>query len=76
MYFIDLITFKIINIFKRTRRVTGFGKGLKILSQRIPIGLMKQMNFSSIVLTWILVRGIYLSSQLFINTKVTFKNLI
>lgn len=59
MYFIDLITFKIINIFKRTRRVTGFGKGLKILSQRIPIGLMKQMNFSSIVLTWILVRGIY-----------------
>lgn len=76
MYFIDLITFKIINIFKRTRRVTGFGKGLKILSQRIPTGLMKQMNFSSIVLTWILVRGIYLSSQLFINTKVTFKNLI
>lgn len=59
MYFIDLITFKIINVFKRTRRVTGFGKGLKILSQRIPIGLMKQMNFSSIVLTWILVRGIY-----------------
>lgn len=49
------MAFKIINIFKRTPRMTGFGK---VLGQRIPTGLMKQMNFSSTVLTWILVRSL------------------
>lgn len=51
--------------------MTGFGK---VLGRRIPTGLMKQMNFSSTVLTWILVRS--LRSQIFMNTRVTFKNLI
>lgn len=35
--------------------MTGFGK---VLGRRIPTGLMKQMNFSSTVLTWILVRSL------------------
>lgn len=35
--------------------MTGFGE---VLGRRIPTGLMKQMKFSSTVLTWILVRSL------------------
>lgn len=62
----------IIYIFKKTHKVTGFGKVLKVLSQRIPTGLMKQMNFSLTVLIWILVRCSFKKPN-FMNTNGTLK---